>query len=100
MANCVLFRGKKGFDISTLPYGLNSLPNRNTSTVSKWSAPKRPSATVSYKHLMAILMERRSELSNPNTPFAQRLTNVINTLTDMAVDGGLTDEERSKNNGR
>ena len=44
MANCVLFRGKKGFDISTLPYGLNALPNRNTSTVSKWSAPKRPSA--------------------------------------------------------
>ena len=33
------------------------------------------------------------------TPFAQRLTSVINTLTDMAVDGGLTDEERSKNNG-
>ena len=49
---------------------------------------------------MAILMERRSALSNPNTPFAQRLTSVINTLTDMAVDGGLTDEERSKNNGR
>lgn len=48
---------------------------------------------------MAILMERRSELPNPNTPFAQRLTSVINTLTDMAVDGGLTDEERSKNNG-
>lgn len=48
---------------------------------------------------MAILMERRSELSNHNTPFAQRLTSVINTLTDMAVDGGLTDEERSKNNG-
>ena len=34
------------------------------------------------------------------TPFAQRLTSVINTLTDMAVDGGLADEERSKNNGR
>lgn len=33
------------------------------------------------------------------TPFAQRLTSVINTLTDMAVDGGLADEERSKNNG-
>jgi hypothetical protein len=33
------------------------------------------------------------------TPFAQRLTSVFNTLTDMAVDGGLTDEERSKNNG-
>ena len=49
---------------------------------------------------MAILMERRSELSNPYTPFAQRLASVINTLTDMAVDGGLTDEERSKNNGR
>lgn len=48
---------------------------------------------------MAILKERRSELSNPYTPFAQRLTSVINTLTDMAVDGGLTDEERSKNNG-
>lgn len=48
---------------------------------------------------MVILMERRNELSNPNTPFAQRLTSVINTLTDMAVDGGLTDEERSKNNG-
>ena len=48
---------------------------------------------------MAILMERRSELSNPNTPFAQRLTSVFNTRTDMAVDGGLTDEERSKNNG-
>lgn len=52
------------------------------------------------KFAMAILMERRSELSNPYTPFAQRLTIVINTLTDMAVDGGLTDEERSKNNGR
>lgn len=33
------------------------------------------------------------------TPFAQRLTSVFNTLMDMAVDGGLTDEERSKNNG-
>ena len=33
------------------------------------------------------------------TPFAQRLTSVFNTLTDMAVDGGLTDEERSKNTG-
>ena len=33
------------------------------------------------------------------TPFAQRLTSVFNTLTDTAVDGGLTDEERSKNNG-
>ena len=33
------------------------------------------------------------------TPFAQRLTSIFNTLTDMAVDGGLTDEERSKNNG-
>ena len=33
------------------------------------------------------------------TPFAQRLTSVFNTLTDMAVDGGLTDKERSKNNG-
>lgn len=32
-------------------------------------------------------------------PFAQRLTSVFNTLMDMAVDGGLTDEERSKNNG-
>ena len=29
---------------------------------------------------MAILMERRSELSNPYTPFAQRLTSVINTM--------------------
>ena len=34
------------------------------------------------------------------TPFAQRLTSVFNTLTDMAVDGGLADEERSENNGR
>ena len=33
------------------------------------------------------------------TPFAQRLTSIFNTLTDTAVDGGLTDEERSKNNG-
>ena len=33
------------------------------------------------------------------TPFAQRLTSVFNTLMDMAVDGGLTDEESSKNNG-
>ena len=33
------------------------------------------------------------------TPFAQRLTSVFNTLMDMAVEGGLTDEERSKNNG-
>lgn len=33
------------------------------------------------------------------TPFAQRLTSVFNTLMDMAVDGELTDEERSKNNG-
>lgn len=49
---------------------------------------------------MAILKERRSELSNPYTPFAQRLTSVINTLMDMAAAGGLTDEERSKNNGR
>lgn len=49
---------------------------------------------------MAILKERHSELSNPFTPFAQRLTSVINTLMDMAAAGGLTDEERSKNNGR
>lgn len=49
---------------------------------------------------MAILKERHSELSNPYTPFAQRLTSVINTLMDMAAAGGLTDEERSKNNGR
>ena len=49
---------------------------------------------------MAILKERHSELSNPYTPLAQRLTSVINTLMDMAAAGGLTDEERSKNNGR
>lgn len=49
---------------------------------------------------MAILKERHSELSNPYTPFAQRLTSVINTLMDMAAAGGLADEERSKNNGR
>lgn len=43
MANCVLFRSKKGFDISTLPFGLNQMPNRSTTTFSKWNAPQRPS---------------------------------------------------------
>ena len=47
---------------------------------------------------MEILRERRSELSNLYSPLAQRLASVINTLEEMAAAGGLTEEERSKNN--
>lgn len=46
MANCVLFAGKEGWDISHMPFCINSLPARLTGRrdlQSSWHNPKRPS---------------------------------------------------------
>lgn len=46
MAKSVLFTGKDGWDLSTMPFGLSSLPNRVTGRSdleSSWHTPKRPS---------------------------------------------------------
>ena len=64
----------------------------------RWTI-KELAAVNDAQFTMEILRERRSELSNLYSPLAQRLVSVINTLEEMAVAGGLTEEERSKNNG-
>ena len=64
----------------------------------RWTI-KELTSTNDAQFAMEILWECRSELSNLYSPLAQRLASVMNTLEEMATAGGLTEEERSKNNG-